>query len=68
MHMLWMCYGTYPDAFAAEYVKWNSVPFSVWASIGKNDNHFVLLSHQLDRVLQSKIKSLSGVCGLSQPL
>lgn len=58
---------THPDVVTAEDIEGNLVPDNIGTSVGENEDHAVLLPHQLDGVFQSKLEGLSCVCGLGQP-
>lgn len=58
---------THPDVVTAKDIEGNLVPDNIGTSVGENEDHAVLLSHQLDGVFQGKLEGLSCVCGLSQP-
>lgn len=58
---------THPDVFTAQDVEGDVVTANVRASIGENQNHSVLLPHQLDGVGQCVLQGLASVRGLSQP-
>lgn len=62
-----MVYCTHSDVFTTKYIKGNLIPGNIRASISENKNNSVLFPHHLDCVLQSKVKGLACVCGLSQP-
>lgn len=58
---------THPDVVAAKDIEGNLVPGNIGTSVGEDEDHAVLLSHQLDCVFQGKLEGLSCVRGLSQP-
>lgn len=58
---------THPDVVPAEDIEGNAVPIGIGTSVGEDQDHAVLLPHQLDGVFQGKLQGLACVRGLGQP-